>query len=96
MGVPPLYKVEVSGKKAKYCYDEADLRKVLAEQPEGKNYNIQRFKGRPPLPTSANPGDNCRGREASNKGTPNEKQGADGLPSAPKSCETTSKGKGRR
>jgi len=51
VGVPPLYKVEVSGKKAKYCYDEADLRKVLAEQPEGKNYNIQRFKGRPPLPT---------------------------------------------
>jgi hypothetical protein len=46
VGVPPLYKVEV-GKKAHYCYDEADLKKVLAEQPEGKNYNIQRFKGAP-------------------------------------------------
>ncbi len=41
---PPLYKVE-RGKNHNYCYNEAELRKVLAGYGEKANYNIQRFKG---------------------------------------------------
>ncbi|XP_019059708.1 PREDICTED: DNA gyrase subunit B, mitochondrial-like isoform X2 [Tarenaya hassleriana] len=44
VGVPPLYKVE-RGKHAHYCYDGADLRKLLASFPGNASYNIQRFKG---------------------------------------------------
>ncbi|XP_010543531.1 PREDICTED: DNA gyrase subunit B, chloroplastic isoform X2 [Tarenaya hassleriana] len=44
VGVPPLYKVE-RGKHAHYCYDDADLRKLLASFPANASYNIQRFKG---------------------------------------------------
>tara|TARA_Y100001968_G_scaffold314434_1_gene339783 strand:- start:22686 stop:24656 length:1971 start_codon:yes stop_codon:yes gene_type:complete len=41
---PPLYKVE-RGKKHKYCYNEADLKKTLDSFGEKANYTIQRFKG---------------------------------------------------
>ncbi len=41
---PPLYKVE-RGKNHNYCYNEAELKKVLAGYGEKANYNIQRFKG---------------------------------------------------
>ena len=42
VGVPPLYKLEV-GRKAQYCYDDAEL----AEKTQGLtpgSYTIQRFK----------------------------------------------------
>ena len=42
VGVPPLYKLE-SGKKAQYCYDDAELRKLTADM-SPNSYNIQRFK----------------------------------------------------
>ena len=44
VGVPPLYKLEV-GRKAQYCYDDAEL----AEKTQGLtpgSYSIQRFKVR--------------------------------------------------
>ncbi len=41
---PPLYKVE-RGKNHNYCYNEAELKKVLSGYGEKANYNIQRFKG---------------------------------------------------
>jgi DNA gyrase subunit B len=41
---PPLYKVE-RGKNHTYCYNEQDLKKVLAGFGEKANYTIQRFKG---------------------------------------------------
>jgi len=41
---PPLYKVE-RGKNHNYCYNEAELKKVLQGYGEKANYNIQRFKG---------------------------------------------------
>ncbi len=41
---PPLYKVE-RGKNHNYCYNEAELKKVLEGYGEKANYNIQRFKG---------------------------------------------------
>ncbi len=41
---PPLYKVE-RGKNHNYCYNEADLKKVLSGFGEKANYTIQRFKG---------------------------------------------------
>ena len=41
---PPLYKVE-RGKNHKYCYNESDLQKTLANFGEKANYTIQRFKG---------------------------------------------------
>uniref|UniRef100_A0A7C9E0D9 DNA gyrase subunit B n=1 Tax=Opuntia streptacantha TaxID=393608 RepID=A0A7C9E0D9_OPUST len=44
VGVPPLYKVE-RGKQAYYCYDDAELRKLLSTFPSNASYNIQRFKG---------------------------------------------------
>jgi DNA gyrase subunit B len=33
------------GKNHNYCYNEAELKKVLAGYGEKANYNIQRFKG---------------------------------------------------
>ncbi|KAL1201486.1 DNA gyrase subunit B [Cardamine amara subsp. amara] len=44
VGVPPLFKVE-RGKHAQYCYDDADLKKIVAKFPGNASYNIQRFKG---------------------------------------------------
>lgn len=44
VGVPPLYKVE-RGKQAYYCYDDAELKKLLNTFPSNASYNIQRFKG---------------------------------------------------
>ena len=44
VGVPPLYKLE-AGKKAQYCYDEAELHKMTAGMAPG-SYTIQRFKAR--------------------------------------------------
>ena len=41
---PPLYKVE-RGKNHAYCYNEADLKKMLDGFSEKANYTIQRFKG---------------------------------------------------
>lgn len=44
VGVPPLYKVE-AGRKAQYCYDDAEL----AEKTQGLapgSYTLQRFKVR--------------------------------------------------
>lgn len=44
VGVPPLYKVE-RGKQAHYCYDDADLKKIVNTFPANASYHIQRFKG---------------------------------------------------
>ncbi|KMT15187.1 hypothetical protein BVRB_3g063000 [Beta vulgaris subsp. vulgaris] len=44
VGVPPLYKVE-RGKQARYCYDEAELKKIQRAFPSNASYTIQRFKG---------------------------------------------------
>lgn len=44
VGVPPLYKVE-RGKRAFYCYDDAELKKLQSSFPPNASYNIQRFKG---------------------------------------------------
>jgi DNA gyrase subunit B len=41
---PPLYKVE-RGKNHSYCYNEAELKKVIDGFGEKANYTIQRFKG---------------------------------------------------
>lgn len=42
VGVPPLYKLE-SGRKAQYCYDDAELQKLTSSMAPG-SYTIQRFK----------------------------------------------------
>jgi DNA gyrase subunit B len=41
---PPLYKVE-RGKSQNYCYNEDQLKDIIAGFGENANYNIQRFKG---------------------------------------------------
>ena len=41
---PPLYKVE-RGKNHSYCYNEAELKRVIDGFGEKANYTIQRFKG---------------------------------------------------
>ncbi|CAL5350642.1 unnamed protein product [Camellia sinensis] len=43
VGVPPLYKVE-RGKKAYYCYDDAELKQLQSSFPSNASFNIQRFK----------------------------------------------------
>ncbi|KAI7997200.1 hypothetical protein LOK49_LG10G01272 [Camellia lanceoleosa] len=46
VGVPPLYKVE-RGKKAYYCYDDAELKQLQSSFPSNASDNIQRFKMMP-------------------------------------------------
>ena len=46
VGMPPLYKLEV-GRKAHYCYDDAQLQQRLKGLAPG-SFHIQRFKVRAP------------------------------------------------